>query len=194
MFNTVSNRLFITCICCGFFAFLTLYFLLFSLLHFFCRNIIFRLFWPMFCCRSYAKCPQCGINANIPFSSNDISELKEIHSDIKTWKKKTCHLCYRCTIINTECVPNKKSLLSATCRCYITNHTVKMVTTMGVFSLVFVFNGTMLAVTVRRFVSLSRNKEVSGKVPTFCLKYRWMCSTFFTRGSFSVPVWTSGLF
>ncbi|XP_042340320.1 adhesion G-protein coupled receptor G1 [Plectropomus leopardus] len=43
--------------------------------------------------------------------------------------------------------------------CYIGNTTVKMVTTVGVFGLVFVFNVIMLGVTVRRIVSLRHCKE-----------------------------------
>ncbi|XP_044219671.1 adhesion G-protein coupled receptor G5-like isoform X1 [Thunnus albacares] len=43
--------------------------------------------------------------------------------------------------------------------CYIGNTTVKMVTTVGVYSLVFVFNLIMLVVTVRRVVSLRHHKE-----------------------------------
>ncbi|KAM8894795.1 adhesion G-protein coupled receptor G1-like [Spinachia spinachia] len=43
--------------------------------------------------------------------------------------------------------------------CYIVNPTVKMVTTVGVFCLVFVFNMIMLVVTVRRIVGLRQSKE-----------------------------------
>ncbi|XP_035538089.1 adhesion G-protein coupled receptor G5-like [Morone saxatilis] len=43
--------------------------------------------------------------------------------------------------------------------CYITNNTVKMVTTVGMFGFVFIFNMIMLGVTVRRIVSLRQSKE-----------------------------------
>ncbi|XP_056269032.1 adhesion G-protein coupled receptor G2 [Pseudoliparis swirei] len=43
--------------------------------------------------------------------------------------------------------------------CYIVNTTVKMVTTVGVFSLVFVFNMIMLVVLVRRIVGLCPSGE-----------------------------------
>ncbi|XP_038556694.1 adhesion G-protein coupled receptor G2-like [Micropterus salmoides] len=43
--------------------------------------------------------------------------------------------------------------------CYIVNNTVKMVTTVGVFCLVFAFNIIMLGVTVRRVVSFRQRKE-----------------------------------
>lgn len=38
---------------------------------------------------------------------------------------------------------------------------MKIVTTEGVFSLVFIFNVIMLAVTIRRVISLRQNKEVN---------------------------------
>ncbi|XP_074516620.1 adhesion G-protein coupled receptor G2-like isoform X1 [Sebastes fasciatus] len=43
--------------------------------------------------------------------------------------------------------------------CYIRDTTVKMVTTVGVFGLVFLFNITMLGVTIRRVVGLRQTKE-----------------------------------
>ncbi|XP_075884584.1 adhesion G-protein coupled receptor G2 [Nelusetta ayraudi] len=43
--------------------------------------------------------------------------------------------------------------------CYISKNTVKIVTTVGIFSVVFAFNITMLGVTVRRFMSLHKSKE-----------------------------------
>nr|XP_040022978.1 adhesion G-protein coupled receptor G1-like isoform X2 [Gasterosteus aculeatus aculeatus] len=43
--------------------------------------------------------------------------------------------------------------------CYIVNPTVKMVTSLGVFGLVFVFNMIMLVVTVRRILGLCQSKE-----------------------------------
>ncbi|CAJ1048545.1 hypothetical protein L3Q82_008775%2C partial [Xyrichtys novacula] len=43
--------------------------------------------------------------------------------------------------------------------CYIVNNTVKMVTTVGAFSLVFFFNLIMLGVAIRRVVGLRRNKQ-----------------------------------
>ncbi|XP_051235835.1 adhesion G-protein coupled receptor G2 [Dicentrarchus labrax] len=43
--------------------------------------------------------------------------------------------------------------------CYINNDIVKMVTTVGMFCLVFIFNIVMLGVTVRRVVSLRQSKE-----------------------------------
>ncbi|XP_041646361.1 adhesion G-protein coupled receptor G5-like [Cheilinus undulatus] len=43
--------------------------------------------------------------------------------------------------------------------CYIVNDTVKMVTTVGVFSLVFLFNLIMLGVTIRQVVSLYKRKQ-----------------------------------
>ncbi|XP_034535378.1 adhesion G-protein coupled receptor G2-like isoform X2 [Notolabrus celidotus] len=43
--------------------------------------------------------------------------------------------------------------------CYIVNDTVKMVTTVGMFSLVFCFNLIMLGVTIRRLVSLRKKKQ-----------------------------------
>lgn len=46
------------------------------------------------------------------------------------------------------------------CRCYIGNTTVKTVTTVGVFGLVFLFDVIMLGVTIRRVVSLHQIKEV----------------------------------
>ncbi|XP_074523181.1 adhesion G-protein coupled receptor G5-like [Halichoeres trimaculatus] len=47
--------------------------------------------------------------------------------------------------------------------CYIVNTTVKLVTTVGVFSLVFCFNLAMLGVTIRRVVSL-RQRTQSGQM------------------------------
>ncbi|XP_067351083.1 adhesion G-protein coupled receptor G2-like [Channa argus] len=43
--------------------------------------------------------------------------------------------------------------------CYITNNTVKDVTTIGAFGLVFIFNMTMLVVTIRQVLSLRHDKE-----------------------------------
>ncbi|XP_070690966.1 adhesion G-protein coupled receptor G2-like [Pempheris klunzingeri] len=43
--------------------------------------------------------------------------------------------------------------------CYIRSDTVKMVTTVGVFTLVFIFNVIMLGVIVKRVVSLRQRKE-----------------------------------
>uniref|UniRef100_UPI0037E841D8 adhesion G-protein coupled receptor G1-like n=1 Tax=Semicossyphus pulcher TaxID=241346 RepID=UPI0037E841D8 len=43
--------------------------------------------------------------------------------------------------------------------CYIVNNTVKMVTTVGVFSLVLFFNLIMLGVTVRRVMCLRKSKQ-----------------------------------
>ncbi|XP_034385414.1 adhesion G-protein coupled receptor G1-like isoform X2 [Cyclopterus lumpus] len=50
--------------------------------------------------------------------------------------------------------------------CYIVNPTVKMVTTVGVFGLVFVFNMIMLVVAVRRIVALSPSGEVRVRLPS----------------------------
>ncbi|XP_039981123.1 adhesion G-protein coupled receptor G5-like [Xiphias gladius] len=43
--------------------------------------------------------------------------------------------------------------------CYITNDTVKMVTTVGVFGLVFIFNVILLVVTIKRVMTLCHSKE-----------------------------------
>ncbi|XP_067351081.1 adhesion G-protein coupled receptor G2-like isoform X2 [Channa argus] len=43
--------------------------------------------------------------------------------------------------------------------CYITNNTVKDVTTIGAFGLVFIFNMIMLVVTIRQVLSLRHDKE-----------------------------------
>ncbi|XP_029281581.1 adhesion G-protein coupled receptor G1 isoform X1 [Cottoperca gobio] len=56
-------------------------------------------------------------------------------------------------------VPLDSSNPNGTEICYIGNTTVKMVTTVGVFGLVFVFNVIMLGVTVRRVLSLRHSKE-----------------------------------
>ncbi|XP_039650107.1 adhesion G-protein coupled receptor G2-like [Perca fluviatilis] len=48
---------------------------------------------------------------------------------------------------------------NSTAICYIVNDTVKMVTTVGVFCLVFIFNVFMLGVTVRRVVTLRQSRE-----------------------------------
>ncbi|KAM7014927.1 adhesion G-protein coupled receptor G5-like [Tautogolabrus adspersus] len=56
-------------------------------------------------------------------------------------------------------VPLDSSKPNSTEICYIVNPTVKMVTTVGVFSLVFLFNLIMLGVTIRRVVSLRRRKQ-----------------------------------
>ncbi|XP_035013420.1 adhesion G-protein coupled receptor G1 isoform X2 [Hippoglossus stenolepis] len=52
-----------------------------------------------------------------------------------------------------------KSNPNNTAICYITNKIVKVVTTMGVFGLVFIFNMIMFGLTVRRVVSLHHSKE-----------------------------------
>ncbi|XP_072769418.1 uncharacterized protein [Nerophis lumbriciformis] len=46
--------------------------------------------------------------------------------------------------------------------CYMVNSTLKMVTTLGVCALLFLFNGTMLAVTAHRVLGLHPRKEVGG--------------------------------
>ncbi|XP_026234268.1 adhesion G-protein coupled receptor G1-like isoform X2 [Anabas testudineus] len=56
-------------------------------------------------------------------------------------------------------VPLDLSKPNDTAICYITNNTVKIVTTEAVFGLVFVFNLIMLGVMVRRVVSLRQNTE-----------------------------------
>ncbi|CAB1434905.1 unnamed protein product [Pleuronectes platessa] len=48
---------------------------------------------------------------------------------------------------------------NSTAICYIANDIVKVVTTMGVFGLVFIFNMIMFGLTVRRVVSLHHSKE-----------------------------------
>uniref|UniRef100_A0A3Q3QVI7 Uncharacterized protein n=2 Tax=Monopterus albus TaxID=43700 RepID=A0A3Q3QVI7_MONAL len=57
-------------------------------------------------------------------------------------------------------VPVDSSNSSNTTICYMANDTVKMVTVMGVFGLVFIFNVTMLGVTIARLMSLHRSKKV----------------------------------
>ncbi|XP_033972302.1 adhesion G-protein coupled receptor G5-like isoform X31 [Trematomus bernacchii] len=56
-------------------------------------------------------------------------------------------------------VPLVSSNPNSTQICYIRNTTVKLVTTLGVFGLVFLFNAIMLGVTVRRVVSLHQSKK-----------------------------------
>ncbi|XP_027137638.1 adhesion G-protein coupled receptor G5 isoform X2 [Larimichthys crocea] len=56
-------------------------------------------------------------------------------------------------------VPLDSDNSNSTTICYIRNDTVKMVTTVGLFGLVFIFNIIMLGVTVRRVVGLRRSKE-----------------------------------
>ncbi|KAI9517882.1 hypothetical protein NQZ68_001051 [Dissostichus eleginoides] len=56
-------------------------------------------------------------------------------------------------------VPLDSSKPNSTQICYIGNTTLKMVTTVGVFGLVFLFNMTMLGVTVRQVVSLHQSKK-----------------------------------
>ncbi|KAE8296960.1 Adhesion G-protein coupled receptor G2 [Larimichthys crocea] len=56
-------------------------------------------------------------------------------------------------------VPLDSDNSTSTTICYIRNDTVKMVTTVGLFCLVFIFNIIMLGVTVRRVVGLRRSKE-----------------------------------
>ncbi|XP_032376217.1 uncharacterized protein LOC116692218 [Etheostoma spectabile] len=58
-------------------------------------------------------------------------------------------------------VPLDSANSNSTAICYIVNNTVKMVTTVGVFCLVFIFNMFMLGMTVRSIVILRRSKEVS---------------------------------
>lgn len=54
-----------------------------------------------------------------------------------------------------------KSLsVSFLCRCYISNEIVKVVTTTGLFTMVFLFNMTMFMVTVKRVLNVGYNKEV----------------------------------
>ncbi|XP_034087778.1 adhesion G-protein coupled receptor G5-like isoform X2 [Gymnodraco acuticeps] len=55
-------------------------------------------------------------------------------------------------------VPLVSSNPNSTQICYIGNTTVKLVTTFGVFGLVFLFNAIMLGVTVRSVVSLHQSK------------------------------------
>lgn len=47
--------------------------------------------------------------------------------------------------------------------CYINNYTVKMVTTVGLFCLVFVFNFCILIVTIKRVLSIRHRKEYGPK-------------------------------
>ncbi|XP_078104836.1 adhesion G-protein coupled receptor G2-like [Sander vitreus] len=61
-------------------------------------------------------------------------------------------------------VPLDSANPNSTAICYILNDTVKMVTTVGVFCLVFIFNVFMLGVTVRRVVTLRQNKEFGPSV------------------------------
>nr|XP_046254104.1 adhesion G-protein coupled receptor G1-like [Scatophagus argus]XP_046254176.1 adhesion G-protein coupled receptor G1-like [Scatophagus argus] len=56
-------------------------------------------------------------------------------------------------------VPLDSSNPNSTVICYIGNYTVKIVATVGVFSLVFVFNVIMLGVTTRRVMSLRQSKK-----------------------------------
>ncbi|XP_044061001.1 adhesion G-protein coupled receptor G2-like [Siniperca chuatsi] len=56
-------------------------------------------------------------------------------------------------------VPLDLSNSNGTAICYIGDNTIKMVTTVGVFSLVFSFNVIMLGVTVGRIVRLCKTKE-----------------------------------
>lgn len=53
-------------------------------------------------------------------------------------------------------------------RCYITNDTVKMVTTVGVFGLVFIFNVILLVVTIKRVMTLCHSKEVGVSLHCLC--------------------------
>ncbi|XP_037835970.1 adhesion G-protein coupled receptor G2-like isoform X2 [Kryptolebias marmoratus] len=57
-------------------------------------------------------------------------------------------------------VPLDVSNPSGSAICYLTNDTVKMVTTEGVFSLVFLFNVIMFGVIVRQFVAARSTKKV----------------------------------
>lgn len=52
---------------------------------------------------------------------------------------------------------------SSTAICYITNNTVKIVTTLGAFSLVFLFNLIMFGVTIRRVVGRQQSKAFGQK-------------------------------
>ncbi|GAA6225904.1 adhesion G-protein coupled receptor G5-like [Lates japonicus] len=56
-------------------------------------------------------------------------------------------------------VPLDSSNSNSTLICYIANSTVKVVTTMGLFGLVFIFNVILFGVTIRRIVSLRHSKE-----------------------------------
>ncbi|XP_030269355.1 adhesion G-protein coupled receptor G1-like isoform X2 [Sparus aurata] len=65
-------------------------------------------------------------------------------------------------IIDTDTygrVPLDLSNSNSTAICYLRNDMVKKVTTVGVFSLVFLFNVIMLGVMVRRVLSLRHSKE-----------------------------------
>ncbi|XP_059207561.1 adhesion G-protein coupled receptor G5-like [Centropristis striata] len=55
--------------------------------------------------------------------------------------------------------PLDSSKPNSTNICYIGDTTVKMVTTVGVFGLVFLFNVAMLAVTIRRIVGFRQSQE-----------------------------------
>nr|XP_061819558.1 adhesion G-protein coupled receptor G5-like isoform X2 [Nerophis lumbriciformis] len=59
-------------------------------------------------------------------------------------------------------VPLDASRPHSTEICYMVNSTLKMVTTLGVCALLFLFNGTMLAVTAHRVLGLHPRKEVGG--------------------------------
>ncbi|XP_073320963.1 adhesion G-protein coupled receptor G1-like [Pagrus major] len=61
-------------------------------------------------------------------------------------------------------VPLDSSNSNSTAICYIRDNTVKMVTTVGVFSLVFLFNVIMLGVMVQRVLSLHHSKEFGQKI------------------------------
>ncbi|XP_068455488.1 adhesion G-protein coupled receptor G1-like [Clinocottus analis] len=60
-------------------------------------------------------------------------------------------------------VPLDSSAPNSTQICYIVEPTVKMASTLGVFVLVFLFNGAMLLVTVRRIVGLRLSEEQFGQ-------------------------------
>uniref|UniRef100_A0A672YKI2 Adhesion G protein-coupled receptor G1 n=1 Tax=Sphaeramia orbicularis TaxID=375764 RepID=A0A672YKI2_9TELE len=55
--------------------------------------------------------------------------------------------------------PENPQISNSTEICYIKDYTVKMVTTVGLFCLVFIFNFIMLIVTVRRILSIRHSKE-----------------------------------
>ncbi|KAG8001629.1 Adhesion G-protein coupled receptor G2, partial [Nibea albiflora] len=89
----------------------------------------------------------------ISANENEVStELPEKDREIQTYITLVgCSLSLFALVITV--------LLFITIRCYINNDTVKMVTTVGLFCLVFIFNIIMLGVTVRRIVGLRRSKE-----------------------------------
>ncbi|XP_060901079.1 adhesion G-protein coupled receptor G5-like [Labrus mixtus] len=82
-------------------------------------------------------------------------------------------------------VPLDSSKPNSTEICYIVDHTVKMVTTVGVFSLVFLYNLIMLGVTIRRVVSLRRRKQ-SGHIDHETAK-RDICTLLGVTALLGVP-------